>query len=464
MKKTLIRLLIMSLIVSSLAWAPATAAPGQEDPLNLDLRAAILLDAESGQVLYEMNADSPIPPASLTKIMTLLIVMEAIKDGRLKWDDIVTASTKAHKMTGSVIFLADGERATVEQLVETVAIYSANDSAVALAEHIAVTEESFVDLMNDKARDLGLKNTRFLNVTGLPYLDQYPNFNDIDGHMMSARDIAIVSRELVNEYPEILDFTSRTFATFQNGVEMPTRNLLMLKNDWIDGLKTGQTDEAKYCLSATGKKDGMRLIAVTLGAENEEVRMDTTLKLLNYGFDNFEKQTLVKGKENMGTVKVERGKEFGVDLIAAKNLEIIVDTKRDPEDYIQVMEINQTITAPFEANTVLGQLYYELDGEQIGETINIVAKDGVEKGGFFRLLFRGIKNTFFDIFEGIADKLLTVVGISGDKDNKGPKPKVDSGDKEDKKNENSKTDKVQAEADPEIDPETGNADQEKVDE
>ena len=419
MRKFINLLLIVALVTVYLPASIALAEPikdtgpikdteqaEQLDPLNLQVRSAVLIDVETGQILYTKNENIPLPPASVTKVMTMLIIMEAIEKGHVAWEDVVTTSTKAHKMTGSVVFLADGEKATLRQMFEAVAVYSANDAAVAIAEHVGGSEESFVNLMNEKARELGLSNTRFLNVTGLPYLEQYPNFNDPDGHIMSAFDIALISAELVKKYPKVLEFTSTTFATFQNGVDMPTRNNIILRNDWIDGLKTGFTNEAKYCLSATGQKDGMRLVSVILGAENDRVRQDETLKILNYGFSNFKKQTMVRGKDEIKVVKVDKGKEREVTLLAAQNLDLVIEKEASDDAYTQVIEIQESVVAPIEANTVLGKLYYEKDGVLIGEPIDLVAKEAVEKGGFFRLLVRGIKDTFFGVFDGIADKLL----------------------------------------------------------
>lgn len=405
MRKYLSIVLIVALI-TVLIPAPVVQAE-VADPLNLEVRSAVLMEVETGQILYTKNEDITLPPASVTKVMTMLVIMDAIEKGHASWDDVVTTSEKAHNMTGSQVFLAIGEKASLRDMFEAIAVYSANDCAVALAEHIAGSEEIFVNLMNEKARELGLRNTRYLNVTGFPYIEQYPNFNEPDGHTMSALDIAIISRELVKNYPEVLEFTKIPFATFKNGVNMPTRNNIMLRNDWIDGLKTGFTNEAKFCLSASGEKNGVRFISVILGAENDRARQDETLKLLNYGYNNFDKVTMILGKEDIMSVRIEKGKEREVALIAAESLNLVVE-KDAADTYTQIIEINENIVAPIEANTVLGQLYYVKDGTLIGSPINLVAKDEVEKGGFFRLLSRGIKDTFFGIFEGVADKILSL--------------------------------------------------------
>ncbi|OEH84262.1 hypothetical protein BHU72_10630 [Desulfuribacillus stibiiarsenatis] len=385
-----------------------TQQPTQEvDALNLQVRSAVLMDVDTGQVLYSKNDQISLPPASVTKVMTMLVIMEAIEKGIVSWDDMVTTSEKAHSMTGSQVFLAIGEKATLKQMFEAIAVYSANDAAVALAEHVAGSEDLFVNLMNEKAQELGLRNTRYLNATGFPYTDRFPNFNEPSGHTMSAMDIAVISRELVSKYPDVLEHTRKTFATFQNGVNMPTRNNIMLRNDWIDGLKTGFTDQAQYCLSATGEKNGFRLVSVILGAANDRARQDETLKLLNFGFNNYERQTMIRGKEEVKVVKVDKGKEREVALLAAQNLNIVVD-KEGKHTYNQVIEINESIVAPILANTVLGRVYYERDGVMIGEPVSLVAKEDVEKAGFLRLLGRGIKDTFVGIFEGIADKILGI--------------------------------------------------------
>ncbi|OEF97600.1 D-alanyl-D-alanine carboxypeptidase family protein [Desulfuribacillus alkaliarsenatis] len=421
MRKLFSLLLILALVTAYVPGAYVFAENNQEsqpelqqeateqnvDPLNLQVRSAVLMDVETGQVLYSKNEHVSLPPASVTKVMTMLIVLEAIERGQTSWDDIVTTSDKAHRMTGSQVFLAIGERATVEELFEAIAIYSANDGAVALAEHIAGSEEIFVNLMNEKARELGMRNTRFLNVTGFPYIEQHPNFNDPDGHTMSAMDIAIVSRELVKRYPEAVEYTKIPFATFKNGVDMPTRNNIMLRHDWVDGLKTGFTNEAQFCLAATGVQNGQRLVSVIMGAESDRARQDETLKLLNYGYNNFEKLTMVRGKEDIESTRVEKGKERDVILMAAENLNLVVE-KGAEDSYTQVIEIYEDIVAPIEANTVLGQIYYTKDGALVGYPVNLVAKEDVEKGGFFRLLTRGVKDTFVNIFEGIADSILGI--------------------------------------------------------
>jgi len=252
---------------------------------DYNARAYILMEASTGTVLLEENADEALPPASVTKIMTLLLVMEAIADGKLGWDDMVQTSEYAASMGGSQVFLEPGEEMSVTEMVKCVVVPSANDAAVALAERVAGSEEAFVRRMNERAAELGMKNTVFYNTNGLD--------DDVDGHVSSARDIAIMSRELITKHPKILEFSSIWMDSIRNGAfGLTNTNRLVRFYRGANGLKTGSTAKAKFCISATAERNGMQLIAVVMAAPSRDERNEIAKKLLDYGFAGWETAVL----------------------------------------------------------------------------------------------------------------------------------------------------------------------------
>ena len=275
---------ILCCLLISLALLPsAYAVPATQDlptpSFELDCRSAILMEANTGTVLYEMNADEALPPASVTKIMTLLLVMEAIDSGRISLEDTVTASAHACSMGGSQIYLKEGEQMSVEDMLKSVVIASANDAALALAEHIAGNESAFVEMMNKKADQLGLTSTHFENTNGLD--------DTVENHVTSARDIAIMSRELVS-HKKILEYSSIWMDTIRNGeFGLTNTNRLVRFYKGATGLKTGSTSKAKFCVSATAEREGMSLICVIMAAPTRDVRNAAATTLLDYGFANF---------------------------------------------------------------------------------------------------------------------------------------------------------------------------------
>lgn len=347
-----------------------------ENPdFTVNANAAFLMEANTGEILFMQNENDTASPASVTKIMTLLLVCEAIDDGRITPDDKISVSAHAASMGGSQVFLKEGELMTVEELLKCTVIASANDAAVALAEHVYGSEENFVNEMNKKAKELKMENTNFENVTGLD--------DTTENHYTSAKDIAIMSRELIL-HDTILKYSSLWQDTIRNGeFTLTNTNRLVRYYDGCNGLKTGSTDKAGYCISATAKRDGMQLIAVIMGAETRDARNAAARNLLDYGFANFavykdsarelEKIRILGGKEHSATLYTE---DFCVLIPkgALKKVEAFY-------------EIPDTHEAPCRAGDSVGKITYKIDGEVIG-TSDIKIKESVDKLSFWDVLKR----------------------------------------------------------------------------
>ncbi|MFT9486715.1 MAG: D-alanyl-D-alanine carboxypeptidase family protein [Tepidibacillus sp.] len=398
---------------------------------NLDIQAksAILIDAISGKILYEQNADEPLPPASMTKMMTEYLVLEEIATGKLKWDDVVTASDYAHWLGvggGSRVFLALGEKRTVKELMYAMTVYSANDATVALAEHLAGSETNFVQMMNEKAKELGMTTAHFSTSTGYPKdeLGQYAPA--VEGEtVMSAKDAAILGWHLINDYPESIEFNSTPRIKFREGEpnEMPLPNFnfmlpgLVYGNlvQGVDGIKTGHTSKAGYNFTATAMQNGMRLISVVQGTASEKERFMQTKKLLDYGFANFEVVDLIKAKEKVPgfeTAKIEKGKETEVPVVLKKNLSVLMK-KGEKDLYKPVVVYNEKLEAPIKSQDRVGYVTFEYTGKEkytyLNETIqakgnvDLIAEEDVEKAGAIRLFFRKVIQLIGGIFSGIVD-------------------------------------------------------------
>ncbi len=359
-----------------IAWAFGTTAFA--DGLSISAKSAILVERSTGRVLFEYEADTQMPPASITKIMTLLLVMEAIENGKLTMETQVTASEHACSMGGSQIWLEPGEIFTVHELLKAAAIASANDACVALGEAVSGTEEAFVELMNQRAGELGMKNTVFQNCTGL----------DAEGHLSTARDIAIMSAELL-KHEKIKDYSTVWMDSLRNGeTELTNTNKLVRFYKGCTGLKTGSTDGAGCCLAASAEREGMELISVTLGSGNTDERFASGRKLLDYGFANFALAVPVPPAEELHEIPVIHG--------TAESIMPVFDT---PENYLlpkgqetlieQKVELPESLEAPVEKGQVIGKVKVSLNGGEIGE-YNIIAGEGAEKMSFFaalRILF-----------------------------------------------------------------------------
>lgn len=362
-------------------------AEGEDAPdLGLDARAAILIEENSGDVLYEMNPDERVPIASVTKIMTMLLIMEAVDNGAITLDDMVTVSENAMSYGGSTMFLETGEKLTVNDMLKGIAVASANDGCVAMAEHLAGSESAFVDMMNKKAQELGMENTHFMNTNGL----------DEDDHYSSARDVAIMSRELI-KHKTIFNYTSIWMDTLRGGkFQLANTNKLIRFYDGANGLKTGSTSKALCCLSASAKRDDMQLIAVILGAPTSAKRFEGARALLDYGFANYAVSTQVTAGDNLGTAPIEKGVENEVGVLAADTYSALM--KKGAEDNItKEIILDETITAPIEAGDKIGVLRITENGETLAE-IDLTAANSVKKKGigeiirgFFRTVFFGNK-------------------------------------------------------------------------
>lgn len=360
------------LILAVLCLLPVTA---RADDLGLTAPSALLMEKTTGQILYEDNADTQYEPASVTKVMTLLLVMEAIDSGTLSWDDTVTASTHAISMGGSQIWLKENEQLSVHDMVKAVAVVSANDCAVALAEHLAGSETAFVERMNQRAAELGMENTVFKNCTGLP----------AEGHVSTARDIALMSRELILNHPQIREFTTIWMDTLRDGqFQLSNTNKLIYYYEGATGLKTGSTDAALYCLSATAERDGMELIAVVMHAPTSPDRFESAKALLNYGFANYA-IVPVYPDQAIAPVPVLLGERDTVQPITARDCSILMEKSKTGSITTQ-LAVAENVQAPVEAGQKVGELQVYVDG-QLADTIDLVASEAVPRltvGGIFK--------------------------------------------------------------------------------
>lgn len=351
--------------------------------MDISAKSAILVDFNTGKVLYSKNENEPLAMASMTKVMSMLLIMEKIDDGSLKYDDIVEISTEASSMGGSQIFLNPGDKYKVIDLLKGVAMASANDAVVALAEKTYGSKEHFIEAMNKKAESLGLKNTHFVNVHGL----------DEEGHYSSAYDMSVMARELL-KHEKILDFTRvyEEYLTKPDGSQiwLVNTNKLVRFYDGVDGLKTGFTQKAGYCLTATGKKNNLRLISVVMGEESIEKRSSDTVKLLNYGFNTF-KVNLIKNKsEILGKVNVQKGKKEKVDVVLVNDLIELLNASDKPSNYKFKILVDK-ITAPVKKGDVIGKVKVLNDNDILISEVDITVNENVLKANLWDLFKRNLK-------------------------------------------------------------------------
>lgn len=354
--------------------SPVTAMPS----LSVEAESCILMEASTGEILYQSNADEALPPASVTKIMSILLIMEAVKEGKLSMTDTVSVSANAASMGGSQVYLEPGEEMTVEDMLKCVIIASANDATVALAEHIAGSEEAFVMQMNERAAELGMENTHFVNTNGL---DDAP---DAASHLTSARDIAIMSRELINNHPEIFKYTTIWMDSIRGGAfGLTNTNRLIRFYRGATGLKTGSTSKAGFCISATAARDGMSLIAVIMGSPTRDVRNESAKILLDYGFANYSVYADEGG--DAANVPVVGGVN---DSVAAEYGPFSAVMKKGMEkNVVMTVTLYENVEAPIRSGDTVGVVTYTLDGEIIGE-IPVVAKEDVFRIGYFGVLYK----------------------------------------------------------------------------
>ena len=351
--------------------------------MDISAKSAILVDFNTGKVLYSKNENEPLAMASMTKVMSMLLIMEKIDDGSLKYDDIVEISTESSSMGGSQIFLNPGDKYKVIDLLKGVAMASANDAVVALAEKTYGSKEHFIEAMNKKAESLGLKNTHFVNVHGL----------DEEGHYSSAYDMSVMARELL-KHEKLLDFTRvyEEYLTKPDGSQiwLVNTNKLVRFYDGVDGLKTGFTQNAGYCLTATGKKNNLRLISVVMGEESIEKRSSDTVKLLNYGFNTF-KVNLIKNKsEILGKVNVQKGKKENVDVVLVNDLIELLNASDKPSNYKFKILVDK-ITAPVKKGDVIGKVKVLNDNGILISQVDITVNENVLKANLWDLFKRNLK-------------------------------------------------------------------------
>lgn len=370
LKRFLVFLLCMTLFLGNVL--PVRAATEITAP------SAILLEASTGQVIYEKNATERRSPASITKIMTLLLIFEALSEGKVSLQDEVVTSAHARSMGGSQVFLEEGETQTLETMIKCIVIASGNDASVAVAEHIAGSEADFVEKMNTKATELGMVDTHFEDCCGL---------TDSDSHYTTAKDVAIMSRELTVKYPEVFTYTRiwmedithvtrRGSSTFT----LSSTNKLLKWYQWTTGLKTGSTAKAKFCISATASKDGMDLIAVIMGAPDPKERFHDAEKLLNYGF-SVSNLYVDENKEPLPQMRVEGGVEESVSLHYAEEFRYLDVTGRDLSAVEKELKLPESVKAPVTEGKTAGQAVYRIGGEEIGR-VAVLYDASVEKAGF----------------------------------------------------------------------------------
>lgn len=364
MKRFCALLLCAVLLCMALPWQTRAAE------MDVNAKSALLMDAATGTVLFEKNAHEALAPASVTKIMTMLLIMEAIDSGSIGYDDMVTASESAAAKGGSQVYLKAGEQMAVSEMLKSIAVSSANDCACAMAEHLSGSEGAFVDRMNERARELGMEDTHFVNCTGL---DDSP---EAAQHRTSAYDIALMSRELLTRHPDIKKYTTIWMDTIRNGAfGLSNTNKLIRFYPGATGLKTGFTSGAGYCLSATAQRDGMELIAVTMGCESAKIRNAACKQLLDYGFANF--ALVSPGLEDVPSVPVVLGKEKTVPLTLGENRQLLVP-KAKKVGITQSVSLEESVNAPVEKGAVLGTLTVKSGGETLLE-IPLSAAKAVEK-------------------------------------------------------------------------------------
>jgi D-alanyl-D-alanine carboxypeptidase (penicillin-binding protein 5/6) len=353
-----------------------------EPRFTVDAKSAIIMEASTGDVLFEQNADEKLAPASVTKVMTMLLIYEALAQDKIKWDDIVTVSAHAASMGGSQIFLEVNEQQPVRDLVKAVVIASANDAAVAMGEFISGSDSAFVDLMNQRAKDLGMLNTSFKNACGL----------DADGHYTSARDIALMSRELIVKYPEVLelaqiwmDTITHKTAKGESEFGLTNTNKLIKWYNGATGLKTGSTGKALYCLSATAERDGLSLISVVLGSPTPAQRFGEVMKMFDFGFANY---MTIKGDETgtvVGQIPIQKGTADFIDAAVKEQISRVVPKGNSADGLSSEILLDAYVTAPVAAGSKCGEIVYTYNGEVIGR-IDLVTKTDVGKASLFDML------------------------------------------------------------------------------
>lgn len=374
--------LSLLLLTAPAAWASQMVIPA---PPQLAAKSYVLMDAASGNVLIEHNADERLPPASLTKLMTAYLATLDINRGQIKESDQVRISEKAWRMGGSKMFIEVGKEVSVDDLLHGIIIQSGNDASVAIAEHVAGSEEAFADMMNATAERLGMSNSQFRNATGWPDPEHYS----------SAKDMAKLARAIIYEDPQhYAIYAQKEF--LWNGIKQPNRNLLLWRDKTVDGLKTGHTEEAGYCLVSSAVRDGMRLISVVFGTVSEQARAAETQKLLTYGFRFFETRTFYQKGAELAQAQVWKGASRQLKAGLAEDLTLTM--AKGQLDKLQAgMTLNPQLLAPIQQGDVIGKVEVKL-GEEVVHSADLVALETVEEGGFFRRVWDSIRLFFYGLF------------------------------------------------------------------
>lgn len=359
--------------------------PCRVGALNLaeNAKSAILIEASTGTIIYEKNSHEKLAPASMTKMMSMLLIVEAIEDRKLSWNQMITTSENASSMGGSQILLETGEKMSVEDLFKGIAVASGNDAVVALSEAVAGTEEEFVNMMNQRAKELGLEDTNFKNPHGL----------DTANHYTSAYDMAMIAKELVR-HEKVLEFTS-IYEDYlredqENKVWLVNTNKLVKFYDGMDGLKTGYTKEAGYCLTATAKRGDTRFITVVMGEEDTKTRNSETTSMMDYAFGQYEVEKVLDKKRTVGTVRVEKGKVDTIQLVPMDDVTIL-NKKSDQKKNSNYEVKTKTITAPIKKGEQVGELILEVDGEE-KRTVPLTVQESIEKANLLEVYLGHVKS------------------------------------------------------------------------
>lgn len=380
MRKSLVFVLALVLILGNIGFAKVQLVQAAE--IETEATSAILMDAATGQILYEKESHKQLAPASVTKLMTLLVAADAVASGKVKLTDTVTGSANAASLGGSQIYLKPGETFTLEQMLYAIAVGSANDGCVAVAEHINGTHEAFVEEMNKKAQALGLKDTHFVNAYGLP----------AQGHYTSAYDLAIISREALN-YPLVRKLTSTKEYDLRDGkFKLWNTNKLLWWYQGADGFKTGWTNEAKYCLASTVERNGLRLISVVMGVPQVRGHFAESMKIYNYGFAKYEFKEFAPAAQKLGVVKVTKGIDAEVNALTEKPLGATVEKGKDKNLWVET-KLNPNTSAPIQKGQKLGEVLLYRD-DQLQASVNLIADHAVAKAGLVEQMTRTVKGTF----------------------------------------------------------------------
>lgn len=380
MKRLIITFIMFAFFTSIIASNTFAAEKEKGVQLVNQAKSAVLIERDTGTVLFEKNSDESLPPASMTKIMTMILIMEAIDHGKLSWDEKIRTSEYAASMGGSQIFLEPGEEMTTKEMLQGIAIGSANDASVAMAERIAGSEEAFVEMMNKKVKELGLKHTKFQNTTGLP----------VEDHYSSAYDMAIMAKELL-KYDEITKFTGTYESYLRENTDkkfwLVNTNRLVKFYPGVDGLKTGFTNEAKYCLTATAKKGDMRVIAVIFGAPTPKDRNAQITKMLDYAYSQYQTKPMYKRNEVIGDVKVSKGSKKTVKAVTNEPISLLMKKGEETNDVKKQVLIEKNLKAPVKMGDQVGTLKLVKNGKTLVES-KLVAKENIDEASWWQLFKR----------------------------------------------------------------------------